>query len=47
MEPVFAWITSFLLLGEMLSGRGAVGAVLILSGILIVELKPFRAFTRV
>ena len=47
MEPVFAWITSFLLLGEVLSGRGAVGAVLILSGILIVELKPFRAFTRV
>ena len=42
MEPVFAWITSFLLLGEMLSSRGAVGAVLILSGILIVELKPFR-----
>lgn len=39
MEPVFAWITSYLLLGELLSGRGAVGAVLILSGILMVELK--------
>ncbi len=41
MEPVFAWITSFLLLGEVLSGRGTVGAVLILSGVLMVELKPF------
>jgi drug/metabolite transporter (DMT)-like permease len=41
MEPVFAWITSFLLLGELLSGRGAVGAVLILGGVLMVELKPF------
>ncbi len=41
MEPVFAWITSFLLLGEVLSGRGAVGAVLILGGVLLVELKPF------
>ena len=39
MEPVFAWITSYLLLGELLSGRVAVGAVLILSGILMVELK--------
>jgi drug/metabolite transporter (DMT)-like permease len=41
MEPVFAWITSFLLLGEVLSGRGTVGAVLILGGVLMVELKPF------
>jgi drug/metabolite transporter (DMT)-like permease len=46
MEPVFAWITSFLLLGEVLSGRGTVGALLILGGVLMVELKPFRAFTR-
>jgi drug/metabolite transporter (DMT)-like permease len=43
MEPVFAWITSFLLLGEMLSRRAGVGAALILGGILMVELKPFRA----
>ncbi len=42
-EPVFAWITSFLLLGEMLSRRAGVGAALILGGILMVELKPFRA----
>jgi drug/metabolite transporter (DMT)-like permease len=47
MEPVFAWITSFLLLGEVLSGRGTLGALLILGGVLMVELKPFRAFTRV
>jgi drug/metabolite transporter (DMT)-like permease len=40
LEPVFAWATSYLLLGEVLSTRGAAGAVLILAGILIVELKP-------
>ena len=33
LEPVFAWITSFLLVGEGLSGRAAAGAVLILSGV--------------
>lgn len=43
MEPVFAWITSFLLLGEILTRRAGVGAALILGGILMVELKPFRA----
>lgn len=42
MEPVFAWITSYLLAGEVLSRRAAVGAALILGGILLVELKPFR-----
>jgi drug/metabolite transporter (DMT)-like permease len=42
LEPVFAWITSFLLLGEVLSRRAGVGAALILAGILMVELKPFR-----
>jgi drug/metabolite transporter (DMT)-like permease len=42
MEPVFAWVTSYLLAGEILSGRGIVGATLILAGILMVELKPFR-----
>jgi len=41
-EPVFAWITSYLLLGEVLSRRAVVGAALILGGILMVELKPFR-----
>ncbi len=42
MEPVFAWVTSYLLLGEVLNARGIVGAVLILAGILMVELKPLR-----
>jgi drug/metabolite transporter (DMT)-like permease len=40
LEPVFAWITSFVVMGEGLSGRMAFGAVLILAGILLVELKP-------
>jgi drug/metabolite transporter (DMT)-like permease len=39
LEPVFAWLTSWLLAGERLSGRAGMGAALILSGILIVELK--------
>lgn len=41
LEPVFAWITSYLLAGETLSRRAAAGAGLILAGILLVELKPF------
>ena len=40
MEPVFAWATSYLLAGEVLSRRGTIGAALILAGILLVELKP-------
>jgi len=42
MEPVFAWATSYVLAGEVLSRQGTLGAVLILSGILLVELKPGR-----
>jgi drug/metabolite transporter (DMT)-like permease len=42
LEPVFAWITSYVLTGETLSGRAAAGAGLILAGILAVELKPFQ-----
>jgi drug/metabolite transporter (DMT)-like permease len=42
LEPVFAWITSFVILGESLSGRAAAGAVLILGGVLLVEMKPFH-----
>jgi drug/metabolite transporter (DMT)-like permease len=42
MEPVFAWATSYLLAGELLSRRGTLGAVLILAGILLVEVKPRR-----
>jgi drug/metabolite transporter (DMT)-like permease len=41
LEPVFAWITSYLLTGETLSARAAAGAGLILAGILTVELNPF------
>ncbi|HUP05421.1 MAG TPA: DMT family transporter [Bryobacteraceae bacterium] len=40
LEPVFAWITSFVLTGEGLSRVAAAGAVLILGGVLLVELKP-------
>lgn len=43
LEPVFAWLTSYLVAGELLSRRAVVGAGLILGGILMVELKPFRA----
>jgi drug/metabolite transporter (DMT)-like permease len=39
LEPVFAWLTSWWLAGERLSGRAGLGAGLILFGILIVELK--------
>lgn len=40
LEPVFAWITSFVLTGELLSVHATIGACLILVGILLVELKP-------
>jgi drug/metabolite transporter (DMT)-like permease len=40
LEPVFAWVTSFLLAGEGLSRRAAAGAFLILGGVALVELKP-------
>jgi drug/metabolite transporter (DMT)-like permease len=43
LEPVFAWLTSFVVLGEVLSARAALGAALILAGILLVELKPIGA----
>ena len=42
MEPVFAWVTSYVVAGELLSPRGTLGAVLILAGILMVELKSTR-----
>jgi drug/metabolite transporter (DMT)-like permease len=46
LEPVFAWVTSYLVAGEVLSHRGMAGAALILIAILVVELKPFRATSR-
>ena len=39
LEPVVAWFTSFWLMGELLSRRAAAGAALILTGVLLVELK--------
>lgn len=42
LEPVFAWATSYVFAGEMLTRRGIAGGALILAGILLVELKPFR-----
>jgi drug/metabolite transporter (DMT)-like permease len=40
MEPVFAWITSFVFTGERLGLRPASGALLILAGIALTELVP-------
>jgi drug/metabolite transporter (DMT)-like permease len=42
LEPVFAWITSFLLMGEGLPGRAVAGAALILGGVVFAELKPLN-----
>jgi drug/metabolite transporter (DMT)-like permease len=39
LEPVIAWLTSYLLTGETMANRGRVGAGMILAGILLVELK--------
>jgi drug/metabolite transporter (DMT)-like permease len=43
LEPVFAFLTSFLFYGERLSGRASVGALLILGGIALTELLPLGA----
>lgn len=40
LEPVFAWITSFLVTGERLGALPACGALLILAGIALTELIP-------
>jgi drug/metabolite transporter (DMT)-like permease len=42
LEPVFAFVTSFLFLGERLGVRPGLGAVLILCGIALTELWPER-----
>lgn len=39
LEGIFAWLTSFVLTGELLSRRATFGAALIVSGILLVEVK--------
>jgi drug/metabolite transporter (DMT)-like permease len=41
LEPVFAWLTSYLIADEVLSRRAMAGAFCILAGILLAELKPF------
>jgi drug/metabolite transporter (DMT)-like permease len=43
LEPVFAWMTSFLLLGERLGTRATVGALMIVAGVLMSELKGSAA----
>jgi drug/metabolite transporter (DMT)-like permease len=43
LEPVFAWITSYLVLGERLGMRAGLGAGLILAGIVLSELKGSQA----
>ncbi|HTZ90032.1 MAG TPA: DMT family transporter [Alloacidobacterium sp.] len=42
LEPVFAWLTSFAVLGERLGLRAGGGALLILAGIGITEFLPNR-----
>lgn len=44
LEPVFAWLFSWILWSELLSRRATLGALLILAGILLVEMK--RSETR-
>ena len=39
LEPVFAWLFSWMLTGELLSRQATAGAILILAGILLVEVK--------
>jgi drug/metabolite transporter (DMT)-like permease len=39
LEPVFAWITSYVVLHERLGARASAGALLILAGVLLSELK--------
>jgi len=43
LEPVVAWITSYCIAREGLSGRAAAGAALILGGVVLVEVKPLKA----
>lgn len=42
LEPVFAWLTSWIVLGERFGLRSGAGALLILGGICITELLPSR-----
>ncbi len=40
LEPVFAWLTAFVVLGEKLGLRHGMGAILVLAGILAAEILP-------
>jgi drug/metabolite transporter (DMT)-like permease len=40
LEPVVAWLFAFAIIGERLPAKAILGAVLILAGILVAELKP-------
>jgi drug/metabolite transporter (DMT)-like permease len=40
LEPVFAWLTSYIFENEILTRQAIAGALCILTGILVVELKP-------
>jgi drug/metabolite transporter (DMT)-like permease len=42
LEPVFAWLTSWIVLGERLGMRSGAGALLILAGIFLTEFIPSR-----
>jgi len=42
LEPVFAALTSYVVEGEVFTLRGGTGAALILAGIVLVDVKPFR-----
>ena len=43
LEPVFAWMTAWLVLGETLGLRGSAGAALVLAGILVTKLMQPRS----
>ena len=42
MEPVFAWLTSLIVLRERLGRRAGAGAALVVAGILVTEFLPAR-----
>jgi drug/metabolite transporter (DMT)-like permease len=47
LEPVFAWLTSLVFLGETLDRRSLAGAGLILAGIAVIELLPVANATEI
>jgi drug/metabolite transporter (DMT)-like permease len=40
LEPVVAWLFAFVIMGERLPPKAVLGAILILAGIVVAELKP-------